>query len=582
MAILSLLIMAIWTWLALRLAGVRATLRERTFATYLVLGALLGLILLPLSAKLLAPYGENGPWLTLMASMGRQGILVGMVTASLFASRVFRMTGVADVFLAGFAVGFGAELVGLVLAASDASQPLAGLSWIPPFQMRASEVVVPGYGYWTGLVCLALAAVLRFGRDWEFPVHSPWLRRFLNPAAVVAGIVFLWGAAEQAALWRTDGWLQVVGTLTVHGRITGWLALIALIVLSVVEWRWVLETLQRQSMAPKSTPAAEWEQLFGALVRGRFGDFARLHARFALGRQVDLGAAELTYNSRDSGLAELQQGLEARLGRADGRVEVGLPPHGSPADMPGPRGYAWPMAAGVVLAILLLLVPRLPDAVREAVWALPLWRAQLGGRPILALLLMGLLVWRFLIAAPRPAHRDDLDDVAQFRTEAAMLHVAVSLVLLSLFYGRIDELYASVLSLPASVINEDLLSLNQLQALMVMLIAAIAATELIARRTLVWQRAQFEERRAAVLRNLLILANAALLVWFSLAVYVPTLTLLHQRFGALLFDLFGTGGNIAAAFMIITLTLLLSLGVAALLRSVSERVARFFLGETLA
>lgn len=61
MAILSLFIMAIWTRLALRIAGARATLSERTSATQLVLRALLGLVLLPLSAKILAPMGRVAP-----------------------------------------------------------------------------------------------------------------------------------------------------------------------------------------------------------------------------------------------------------------------------------------------------------------------------------------------------------------------------------------------------------------------------------------------------------------------------------------------------------------------------------------
>ncbi|MDA2914881.1 hypothetical protein MYX77_13195, partial [Acidobacteriia bacterium AH_259_A11_L15] len=76
MAYLSLLVLTAWTIVLLRLLGARATLSERTYLTYLLLGASLGVLAMPLVRLLFAPYGEFWPYQRLLISVGWQAVLL--------------------------------------------------------------------------------------------------------------------------------------------------------------------------------------------------------------------------------------------------------------------------------------------------------------------------------------------------------------------------------------------------------------------------------------------------------------------------------------------------------------------------
>ena len=153
-------LVAIWTLVVVRLVAGRATLSDRTFATFLALGVLLGCLGGPASQKLFAPYGEDGPWIALLVALARQAVLL----APLFMLRALPAIGVADGFVLGFLIGFGYDLAAAVLAAVAASTPFSALQWIPPFSAQTDSLTVSGYSYWTGLVALAYAAARRFIR----------------------------------------------------------------------------------------------------------------------------------------------------------------------------------------------------------------------------------------------------------------------------------------------------------------------------------------------------------------------------------------------------------------------------------
>src|SRR2546426_1091871 len=149
MPVFSVLLLALWTLAVLRVLGLRATLSGRTLGTYLLLGALLGMIAIPLVRELGAPYGEQGPYVNEVLSLGDQALLLIPVLWYLFFRRAHEVTSVADAFLLAFAVGFGFDLVGALLAASGATAPLKGLSFWPPWQFDGEKFSVAGYGYWS-------------------------------------------------------------------------------------------------------------------------------------------------------------------------------------------------------------------------------------------------------------------------------------------------------------------------------------------------------------------------------------------------------------------------------------------------
>ena len=163
MPVASMVVLTVWTLVALRVVGARATLGLRTFGIYLLLGALLGITCIPLVRGLAAPYGEQGLYVNYLFSLGFQAVLL-LPAIWLLLRRANEVTSLADVFLLAFMAGFGFDLLGAILAASTAATPLKGLSIWPPWQFDGENFSVAGYGYWSGLVALVIGAAMRFGR----------------------------------------------------------------------------------------------------------------------------------------------------------------------------------------------------------------------------------------------------------------------------------------------------------------------------------------------------------------------------------------------------------------------------------
>lgn len=658
MALLWLVVVVLWTLLVLRVVGARATLSERTFATYLVLGALLAIAAAPPLASLVNPYNQPpSGFVLLVLTMGRLALVLAPVGYALRSRGTERALSVTDAFLLAFMVGFGFDLLGAVVTASAAAQPLRGLSFLPPWEIETDQrMTVAGFGYWAGLIALTYAAARRFLRE----------PRIVVGVSLAAFLLVCLLATAQATALRPTGPLGWVLTLTLNGAATAWIALIAVVALSVGEAIW---TARLAPGAPETAPTmlAEWQARLLALARGRPREYARVSAHYAGLRQAQLERAEATSAGRQAfrpsiarppappqqprapsglptppppptparpaapypaapvlGQGGPAPGQQVRPGY-DGQPQAGPGGSGAPAppplpplhddERPTPRPAPPPISGGALdtlepvgtpgragperscfwrhvgvaqlaLALLLLLVvivlPNLPVTIARMVWGFPLLSLELKQPPltIVNIALVLLLLWWYVAAAGRPAS-DDPDDVVRFGGERAILHATLASVVLVLLDVRNTFLYPFY-SVVATHTRASFPQLEPYQAQTLLLLLAGAAAGLTLNRAAAWRRAPLTERRASAIHHGVSVALILLLSWVVVALYLPTLTAFHDRFGTLLFALFGQSGNVVGGYVMIVFSAAVSWLTLLVLRPLAERIERFLVDDEAA
>lgn len=560
MALLSLLLLAVWTLLVIRVACARATLSERTLLTYLVAGVLLGTVISPLTQKLFAPYNETGPWVAFWVCLARQAILLLPLLRVL---RV-RALSVADGFLAGFVLGFGFDLSTAVLAAAVAREPFKNLMLFPPWQFAGPNFSVAGYGYWTALVALAFVASQRFMRQ----AKQVW---------IITGVIFLFVVTETATLIvPPQGLLAIFATVSFHGRWTAWLALFALVALAVYEAQW---TDRATGVAPPSARLlTEWQSLLERLLRGKFNDYARLSEQFALQRQIELVNAEMRATRRDRSLFQLHVSLQQRLREIKENISPLAPPVITPpgplAFWRNPRVVVW--AGWLLLLFVVLVIPRLPTGLGQFLWSFWLFHYRPPAFPftILNTVLVVIIFRRYLLGAGGSPTPSGPDRAILLYGEKLALDTALAAVLLVWLHGR-PEFFYPFPSLVAGFSGVGLPNLSPLQVSTFLFLLATAATGSAAFRMQRWWETPLREQRRSVLRNALRAGGALLVVWICNAFYPSLVILTHQNLGPTLFGLFGAGGNYYAAILSLILMVLAGAALYAGLQPVSRRIERF-------
>lgn len=629
MALLWLVVVVLWTLLVLRIVGARATLSERTLATYLVVGALLAIAAAPPLASLVNPYGQQpSGFVLLLLTMGRMALVLAPVGYALLSRGTERTIGVADAFLLGFMVGFGFDLLGAVVTASAAAQPLRGLSFLPPWEVKTDQrMVVAGFGYWAGLVALTYAASRRFLRQ----------PRVVGAVTLAVFLLVCLQAAAMATAQRPTGPLGWALALTLDGAATAWLALVALAVLSVGEAVWVAR-LAPGGAEPAPSLVAEWQARLLALVRGRPREYARLSAHYGQLRQAHLERAEAAVSGRQAfrpttarppltppqplpasppppapppspatpqpAQRAVTEGRNEGPGRA---TPVTLPrlhdderptPRPSPPpirggalDTLGPEGRGversrfWrhvgvvQAALVVTLLVVVVLLPNLPVTLARAIWAFPLLSLELKQPPltIVNTALVLLLLWWYVVAAGRTASAEP-DEVVRFAGERAVLHATLASVVLVLLDVRNNFLYPFY-SVVATHTRASFPQLEPYQAQTLLLLLAGAAAGLTLNRAAAWRYAPLSERRSSAVHQAISVALVLLLSWVVVALYLPTLAGFHEVFGTFLFALFGQAGNVGGGYVMIVFSGALSWLTLWVLRPLAERVERFLVGD---
>jgi len=483
---------------------------------------------------------------------------------------------VADAFLVAFAIGFGFDLCGALLAASSASTPLSGLALFPPWQFNSDKVTFAGYGYWTGLVALARIGSLRFVRK---PVFS----------RLIQGGALLWVTIDAAVATMTiesvpdTGLIHYLGLLTFHGMLTAWFAWIGLVGLSLWEALWIAKAVPDASKTPFQL-LTELQDLLGALVRGRFRDCSRLSALFRLRRQAMIGHAELSLAPMDSGMANTLKDLQERLQHAEPAAKEPL----SPLTIVPSRTFWWSSrfvraCTWGFLVFVIFLLPILPDGLGGFVWQaltfpFPILSISV---PIVSSVLIVVLLWRYLVAAGKLTVGEDMDGVMQFRSEQTLLKMCLGMIVLLVFYANLPSFYP-LPNLVVASLHARTPNFSPAQFTLLLLLFAVAMSGLTSERSLRWRRAPLEERRKAVMRQVSSAIAAFAIAWACLGIYQPGVIALHQFEGVWLKGVMnGNGPNtafvIAVEMMVLTGTVGLLL--TKLLNAWSRRVEEFFVGD---
>jgi len=563
MSLLSLLLLAVWTLVVIRVLCARATLSERALVTYLLAGVLLGTVISPVIQKLFAPYNETTPWVTFFVSLARQSVLLLPLLRVL---RV-RALSMADAFLSAFLLGFGFDLSTAVLAVGLTGQPLRNLALFPPWQFADPTFSVAGYGYWTALVALAFAGSQRFIRE----PKKVW---------VITGIIFLWVVIEAATLWVSPtGLLAIVATITFHGKLTAWIALLAVIALSIYEAQWAEHTVGAAQQSGFRL-LTEWQSLLERLARGNFKDYARLSEQFAFQRQVELTNAEMRASRRDQTLFRLNMDLQRRLQETREAPSSPVPP---PVIVPpGPLGWLRNprvalLAGWLALLFVVGVLPRLPTGWGQFLWSFWLFHYRPPAFPftLLNAVLVLILVRRYLFGTASPPAAATPNDSILLQAEKLVLDSALAAILLIWIHGRPELLYPFP-STAERFGGIGLPSLSPLQLSTLLLLFATAATGSAAIKMQRWWETPPGQRRRAVLRNGLWAATALLVVWICNAFYPTLVALVHLSLGSMLYGLFGRGGNYYAAILSLMLMVLAGAALYAALQPVSRRIERFF------
>lgn len=559
MVLLKTLWFAFYTLLVVRVFAARATVSERTIGTYLLFGGLYGLVAQPLLERVVSPYGEMGPWVAFFGALSLHAALLAPVVWHLFRSRAVRGLSVADALVVAFAIGFGATLASALLRATVAEEVLPGLTNFPPWQTLASPEgegpVAAGVGYWTAFTALLMAGAARFAK-WPWAV---W-------AAGAAGLLFTSFEAGALRVPPTGIW-ETLFKLTRQGGLTAWAVLIGVVVLQVMEGRW--ERAARSEADGNEDLLEEGRTLIAALFARRFGEFAERARAYRLARQGRISLATAQASAHPERAA---RGARAMIARAFGGA-VPPPDYGSP--QPPPRFVAaW--GGAIAFAVAVFVVPRLPEGLRNWLWSFWGLHFALPGLPftILTAVLTVIVVRRLLAAPGRPASPGRPDDLLGFLAERAVGLASFGLLLGALLYAQPGRLID-----PTPYLQNVEAGVQPWHAATLLLLAAAAATGVLARRTSQWQAAPIEDRRRAALRTALESATLFLLVWAVDGFYTAELAKFHDKLGPALYRRFEGDGNYVAAILTATVVGLASAAVMVLARRWIGRTEAFLVGS---
>ncbi len=591
MALLELLLMAAWTALIVRLFAGRGTLSARTLLAFAALGALMAVTAAPLAEKFIVPYplGDYGhPFLNEVLRVAmRNMVLLSPVITYLFFQRNFRLTSIADAFLLAFALGLGFELVGGVLAAGAKGAALKGFTLFPPWQFTWSaqptdvilgfrgDFALAGVAWAMGLICLTLAAMLRFARK----------RRYAIPVTLaVFALVTLHEAVWTYQLatfgpYRPEqGFLKLFDTVMLHGLFFAAVCLLALLTLSVMEGRWAANSRGERPPSVRDLLVdfvdACHRRGRGFLAGGPAGWAFESH-RDRLRAQMGYAQAEVRHMVRRNELFQSERMLELRLEELE-RL----------AAAPKPRRAPWFLwidvwLASAAVAVIVLGLSRLPQTWGPMVWNTLLLNLMLPvlKLTVLQIILIVLLLGWFVMRPDRPPGRTEPDLKLRFNGESALSFAAMGAALLVLFHVPLDRYYPPFSSI-AFINRAGFPSLDPAQLASFMLLLAAVSGWATRGATLAWRaRATADERHAGRVRNGLLILNAAVLLWLSIKVYSTLLAALQSKLGPKFFTIFGRLGNVVMAVMTTLILFALSIAVGLIMQRITRALEQMLIGD---
>ena len=509
MQLLLVALLVVWTIVLIRLLCFRATVSDRTLLNYIVLGMLIGpTAILPLH-RLLNPYSAPNfpytPIVTLFLSLLTIFVLLTPILFYLFSRRTYMLLSIADAFLLAFMVGFGFDLLGVLLATGN-FDPWSSLSLLPPWQQEvipAETFTLTGTGYRTGFVALVLAASLRLVRKRSLVVLATSLALLWVSADTVA---WMW-PAQQENPGATDSLRTVLTTLSFNGLFTAWLILIILMVLQFREYRWLTSSEDNESSNPLEF-VDEWRELFRSLTARRFSQYLSALEFFGLRRQVNIGQRELHISPNDALLVRTVPRLEEELQKL-GTQETHLAETEPAGEAIQPVSLnRWVLITLPWVAVIAMLF--MPGGLSR----------------LIALVLMAALLWWYVTSADRMEGFRSADDIVRFYGERSIL-LATFAVSLLVFFSILTEPFfppvAVSFQLPPARLDLDV---N-----LFLLLLAVAATGFTSRRRARWQLAPWRVRQRPLVRKVLTVLTAFAVAWLCIKIYTWGIPKIHEEYG---------------------------------------------------
>jgi hypothetical protein len=586
MALFTLLLMAAWTLLVMRLFAIGVTLSDRTFLIYITLGALMALSASPLAEKFIIPYplgdygfGYTGAWFRVLV---RNLTLLTPAITYLLMRRTYRLVSVADAFGLAFATGFGFELTGAVLASSIAADALRGMTLFPPWQFTwdanqrlpilgiSGDFAIAGAAYSIGLVALILAAGMRFWRE--------------PRKAIVASCVALILVSSHEALWMNQiissgqnvphaGFAWFYDLVMYRGRLVPLITLAALVYFTLHELRWAAASKGEPPPAI-SRLVEECQSLVSALLKNGLLRYSGATESARRQRQLDVINAERTSARDDHPLFQSAQLLDIKLGQSAASHMTGAR---EPASSQLERwivGIAWS-----ALGLIVVVMPWLPQWLAAYLWKFPLVNISLVIFQLTILQAgLALTVLGWFVQGPYEAKANwDPEESFRFHGRNAIGYAAMGAALLVLFQIPLNNFYPPYSTL-AFLNRAGFPQFDGAQVGGLMLLLALIAVGAGLKAAAAWRaEASAEEQRTAVVRKSIILANAMIFMWISVKIYMPMLAALQKAIGPTAFNVFGKFGNVVVALFTIVLFFAVSLAIGYGLRLVSQRVEEFLL-----
>ena len=586
MALFTLLLIAAWTLLVMRLFAIGITLSDRTFLIYITLGALMALSASPLAEKFIIPYplGDYGFGYTgaLFRVLVRNLTLLAPVIAYLLMGRSYRLVSVADGFALAFAIGFGFEMTGAVIASSIAADSLRGMTLFPPWQFTwdanqrlpilgiSGDFAIAGAAYAIGLVALIFAAGMRF---W----HEP------RKAIVASCVAFILVTAHEA-LWINQiisagqsvpraGVAWFFDLVMYRGRLVPLITLAALVYFTLHELGWAAAAKGEPPPA-LSRLVEECQQLISALLKNGLLGYVNATEGARRQRQLDIINAERSRARDDHALFQSAQLLDIKLGQSAESSFYGAT---EPTTSQLERwivGIAWS-----VLGLIVVVMPWLPQWLAAYLWKFPLINIPLAifQLTILQAALALTALWWFIQGPYEAKANWDPEESFRFHGRNAIAYGAMGAALLVLFQIPLNNFYPPYSTL-AFLNRAGFPQFDGAQVGGVILLVALIAVGAGLKSAAAWRaEASAEEQRTAVVRKSIILANAMIFMWISVKIYMPMLAALQKTIGPTAFNIFGKFGNVVVAFFTIVIFFAVSLAIGFGLRLVSQRVEEFLL-----
>jgi hypothetical protein len=526
--------------LLLRAAAWRATVSFKTLAYFTVLGAAYAVFWNPVVMHAINPLYESGVVLQLASALALQLLLLAPFALYLLRRGGMNRLSVADLWLLGFFTGFGHDMAAEALIATSRWHDLEAMAkfvWLPPLAIGAENYASPGYGYWTALIAVVVAVVLRMTGNrivaWCFGLAA---------ALITACDAPLYFGSEPNMLQRA---MAVVG---LHGHLLSWLSLAALIGAQLFEGIWLKKRIAHSVVEPPLST------FFGKLQTGNLSAAAAAWKEIASARRAQIESA------------------------SGGAPEIWSPENSSPVSIPiWKMPLLWSAIAWVYL-LALLFSPTLRGFIGT--------RAVLDYQGFLQLtpvniIMAAVIVLTYLNAGWVATDGDD-EDWMRLKTEWAMLRLAFWALMVTVVAVSWNGFYGFV----NAIVSPGNLGLPQLYDSELGTLALGFGVALCAPswgRIIRWRAVQADLRHRVMANRFFAALCCVLLSRVSFTNFLGRYEDFHQAHGVTAFNIsqfVGTNGNKIAAWWFINLSLLRILPLAALIWFVSWRVGKWFQGST--